>query len=251
MTLAGRRSSIPLSPAQQLNGYVSYDPITRRRVRFIETIVPTLSSDDEIPADIYYADPGSGLSPAWIGIVAAVTTGNWDATEKRFYTLYDGVSEHVNGGIRQAWPTGPFGNAQSFEPKNGTVTKFKMEFRAKFLDNADYTVYGVGLLSVISASTVYFNTATDHFIQVTRNAGNWELGTCDGSTISQSSGAGADANWHDFRVEWIDGEVALFIDEVEVITKTTNLPAQPLAFVSASEDASHRFQVMGVKLSWS
>lgn len=246
MVLGARRSPTSvMSPQAQLQAYISYDPVTRRAVRFIETIVPTLSSDAEIPADIYYAHPGAGLSPSWI--TASGPTAAWDATDLRYYTEHGASNDYTRGTLNNAWPNGVGGEASSFAPKNGDVTTCVLEFRARFNANADYTVYGVGLHNT---TPNFFDTSTYHFIQVLRNGSNWELGSCDGSTISQSSVAGGDGNIHDFRVEWDDDEIRLYVDETLKITKTTNRPAQPLAFQCITNSGTNTVHLMDFKLYW-
>lgn len=252
MVIGARRSpTMLLSPQQQLQAYVSYDPVSRRAVRFIETTVPTLSSDDEIPADIYYAYYGAGLMPAWIS-ASDIYTPTWDATEKRPYVTL-GNNDYVAGTLKQIWPTGVGGDAQSFEPKNGEATYCRIDFRAAFTSSSDYDTGGIGAKNAVAGIGVgRFDTATDHFIQVCRNNTNWELGSCDGSTISQSSAAGGDGNWHDFRVEWSASEIRLYVDDVLKITKTTNLPAQALSFLAYRYDpgTTRVITMMGVKVSW-
>ena len=251
MVLGYRRGAFIITPTQQLQAYVSYDAVTRRAVRFIETIVPTLSIDADVPADLYYVDIAAGLQPEWIGIVNGPTTLQWDATDLRFYSRFDLTSDFVYGGIRQAWPNGPFGDSKAFEPKNGNVTRLVFEFRARFNANADYTTSGIGLINSTPGSSTLFGTATDHFIQVLRNAANWELGTCDGATISQSaSSGGADGNLHEFRIEWEAAEIRLYVDALLVITKTTNLPVQPLSLAVVGHASAGTFDWMGAKISW-
>jgi hypothetical protein len=196
--------------------------------------------------------PGAGLVPEWIGIVNGTSTEQWDATDLRFYVRFStSVSDFIYGAIRQAWPTGPLGTAKSFEPKNGDVSKCVFEFRGRFAANGDYTTSGVGLLNSTPGSPTLFSSSAAHFIQVLRNTGNWELGTCDGSTISQSaSSGGADNALHDFRVEWEEGEIRLYVDDALAITKTTNLPVQPLALAMVGHASVGTFDVMGVKIRW-
>jgi len=253
MVIGARRSPTALlSPQMQLQAYVTYDPVSRRAVRFIETIVPTLSSDDEIPADIYYAWHGAGLTPSWVSAASGASNFQWDATDQRFYAALDAVNDCIIGNTRNAWPTGPCGTAQSFEPKNGNVVTCVFEFRARFNNNQDYATAGIGLCSRVGTTPgpAIFDTATDHFIQVLRNTSNWELGTCDGTTISQTSASGGDGSLHDFRVEWDASEVRLYVDETLKVTKTTNRPTQPLALLAVCANASKTMDVMGKKIYW-
>jgi len=219
-------------------------------VRFIETIVPALSSDDDVPADRYYFGIGVGMSPEWIATMVNIVTQNWDATEKRPYAIVrNGTADsYAYSSQAVAWPTGVHGAATPHAPKNGEVTKCILAFTAQFPDNVDYATEGIGLISR-TAVAIKFDTSSDHFIQVLRNAGNWELGTCDGSTISQSSAAGADGGWHDFRVEWEQSEVGLYVDGDLVITKATNLPDRALFFL-VSTDNTNDLNLVDVELEW-
>lgn len=224
------------SPNLQPQSLSSYDPKTRRNTILIAEIVPTLAlmesgAGHTIPADRYYSYLGGAVGgaqlPAWVIINSGTATfGNWDATDKRAYLKLDGsVISSSAGLLKFIYHAGPMGAATAFAPKNASTAACIIQFRARFPVNADYTVYGIGALNQIRD----FGTATDHFIQVTRNSGNWELGTCDGSTISQSaSSGGADGSFHDFKVRWADGEITLYVDDTLVVTKTTNLPTEPL-----------------------
>lgn len=247
--IIGRLEHIRRLEERNIRGiWRAYDSVTRRLTQTISETVPTLSSDDEIPADIYYAYPGAGLSPTWIAVDLNVAgTAAWDATEKSFYVNLNSTDEYVHGTLKNAWPNGLGGESSSFAPKNGEVNICTLEFRARFNANADYTVYGVGLNSTTRAA---FNTSTYHFIQVTRNAGNWELGSCDGSTISQSSVAGGDGSWHDFKVEWDDDAIRLYVDDVLMITKTTNRPAQALGFNAFTNSGTNTVDLKDFKISW-
>lgn len=216
--------------------------------RDIQRLVPVIASDADVPADIYWCHPGAGLDGNWTNS-SGVTTEQWDSTDMRFYGAMTAGTDWLQGTIRQAWPTGPFGSAHSFEPKEISVTKCVLDFRAKFVNNVDYTTVGIGLIDESTGAINAFDTATDHFIQVLRNTTAWELGTCDGATISQSSGGTADGNFHDFRVVWETSRVTLFVDEVSTIIKTTNLPAEPLA-LNILADAATQLGVMGIKISW-
>ena len=216
----------------------------------IRGIVPVISSDADIPAEIYYAHFGANCLPEWVGAEQIGSVENWDSTDERLYATLNSTGAWVYGGRRFAWPTGPYGAAHTFEPKKANVSVFVMDFHAQFAGNADYTTSGIGLLNSTPGVSRLFSTATDHFIQVLRNAGSWELGTCDGSTISQSSGGTADANFHDFKVEWESGVVNLYVDGVLTITKTTNLPAQPLAFAATGHASAGNMFITAVTMTW-
>lgn len=236
--LGARKGSTPLSYNLQPNAQYLFDPVTRRSVRYVETIVPTLAFAAQrnygIPADRYYANLGVATGSASLPEWGQATSGtinyqNWDSSGKRWYLQLDAAGVWAGAGqIRFIFPTGPFGESTTHAPKNASVAAVWIKFRARFPTNADYTAYGVGA----SSSTTLGSVGTPHLIQVGRNVGSWELGTCDGSTISQSSGGSADGNFHDFWIRWEDGvDVKLYVDEVLTITKTTNLPTEPLGVV--------------------
>lgn len=245
-----------------------YDQPTRRAALSIENTVPTLQLADTnkglmLPADRYYAhlgmidNVGAGASdtmPPWLGTVSgtgSVTLQSWDATELALYmTVNDHASSpgYIISAVPFAYPTGWGGEASTFAPKNGEVTTFQHHFRARFNSNNDYTTYGIGWMS---GGTANFGTSTDHFIQVLRNTGNWEVGTCDGATISQSSAAGGDGNWHEFKLEWDADAVRLYVDDTLVITKTTNRPTKPLKFLcTASTGVGYDFDIVDMLARW-
>ena len=52
----------------------------------------------------------------------------------------------------------------------------------------------------------------------------------DGSTRSSTDSTAADdGNWHDVHVVWTTASLTLYVDNVAVITKATNLPTRPLS----------------------
>ena len=237
MTLTARKGSTILSPQMQVSAYYQYDFATRRAVRVVETIVPTINSA-ETAAGMYYAADrfyfpigaiaSAASAPPAVDSISG-TLQSWDATQKMQYARFR------NGGVAPSvlvyfiYPTGVYGAASKFTPKNADVTKCIMQFTAKFGDNSDYgDTAGFGFLNG-GAGGRPFDTTSEHFVQVLRNTANWELGTCDGTTISQSaSSGGGDGSWHEFRVEWEAASIGLYVDDTLVITKTTNLPTKPL-----------------------
>ena len=249
MTLTVRKGSTVLSPQLQPHAYYQYDFATRRVVRVIETIVPTLSQHERgnslafLPADRFYCHLGlinsSSNVPAWLNGLVGGT----------YQTLSGGVFYWTGGdiaqGTRLAWPTGFAGDASSFAPKNTSVTKCVLEFRAAFTNNADYNARGIGLAQLGASSD--FTTA--HHIAVCRNAGVWQLGTADGTTRSESTGGTADGSFHDFRVEWETAEVRLYVDGTLTVTKTTNLPNEPLA-VHGRQQAGTEYRIVDILVRW-
>lgn len=219
-------------------------------------IVPTLhdlaAAEMSIPADRYYIQLGAAQSTThtsgWFS-TSTVSLGNWDATDKRQYARFAaGSSMGQSGFPLMIYPLGPFGQATSFAPKNAVSTKVVIQARARFNANADYTIYGFGANNFGGAAS--FNNTANHFIQVDRNSGNWELGTCDGSTISQTTGGTADSSFHNFKVEWSASNVLLYVDDVLVITKTTNMPTKPLSPFALTNDATNTMDLVDYLVEW-
>ena len=260
----GIRTNPTLLPAVsqgvQPQSLASYDPKTRRNTILIAEIVPTVhegsgQTTNYAPADRYYANIGpmmaaSNLLSWWSGTLN-LTFQNWDATERQFYArMSTDVSApgHIGGG-QNPWiiyPLGAFGAATSYAPKNASVAAVFMRFKARFNAAADYTVYGVG------GSNLNTKFDSGHFFQVTRNAGNWELGSSDGSTISQTASAGgADGSFHEFSVRWELGvSLQLYVDGILTVTKTTDLPARPLAPIVYAENSTTTVDFIDLLVEW-
>lgn len=215
----------------------------------IEGIVPVISSDADIPAEIYYAYLGANRQPEWIATLINTSLTNWDATDRRFYLRAGTDSAYVWSNTLCAFPTGPFGQFHTFDPKGNNVTEVVLEFRARFTGNADYTTSGIGLLSTTPLNNLFGNTTT-HFIQVLRNAGSWEVGSCDGAAISQTSGGSADGNFHDFRIVWATNLISFYVDDVATFSKATNLPTRPLGFALVGHASAGNVDVTAVKITW-
>lgn len=242
------------SPGLQPQSVASFDPITRRNTILVATIVPTLNLAEAAggaiyPADRFYAPLGlatsSGQVPIWVGAAGGTQIFNqWDATAKQSYLTLD-----TSGTLGTSAPTfvhylGHGGQATSYAPKNVDVSEVRVRWRGRFPTSADYTVYGFGA----NSSGTLFNTATDHFFQVTRNTTNWELGSCDGSTISQSSAAGGDSSLHEFEVRWNVTNLRLYVDGTLTITKTTNMPTKALAPCAANN--TDNVDIVDVSVEW-
>lgn len=251
------------SPNLQPQSMSSYDPLTRRNTILVATIVPTLkdgeSNDLLIPADRYYVHLGSaqastGNHPRWLGgSLSNATLAQWDATQKQQYMRISSVGTPANFGASTSpafvYPTGPFGVASSFAPKNVSSSAVWGRFTARFNANADYGA--TGGIGANNGSSSEFSTATNHFIQVTRNSGNWELGTCDGSTISQTaSSGGGDGSFHEFAWRWVSGEVTLYVDSALVVTKTTNIPTRPLFVMGVAADNTNTIDIVDYLVEW-
>lgn len=247
-------------PGRSPVSILSFDPITRRTVRFIETIVPTVDRADSktlafMAADRFYAYLGamnsSTVTPGWLTNFLRVAFQNWDATDRRFY-LRGPDPTGAGGGVYAATTDARFihyggvgGVATTHAPKNADVSKVIIEFRARFNANADYTTNGIGASSV---SATPFDSG--HMFQVLRNAGTWELGTRDGTTTSQASGGTANGSFHDFRVDWDSTQLVLSVDGVSTITKTTNLPTQPLLAIPLLTGTTDTIDIVDYAVRW-
>ena len=242
-------ATLLLNPQVQPPAQAVFDPITRRAVRYIETVVPTVfqgSSGNAItgvPADIIYQV--ATLSGTYSA--SGTTSTAWDTTNKRAYRrLGDGASSGTfDGASPECWYTGWPGNS-SYAPKNVSVTQLILEITARFNNNVDYTTFGFGLAE--SAST-QFNSSAQHWIQVLRNAGSWEVGSSDGTTLSQTSGGTGDGSWHVFKILWQSSGATLYVDGTSTITKATNLPDKPLRFLGTSP-ATSTIDIVDVKMSF-
>lgn len=256
--LGARKGSTPLSYNLQPTAQYVYDPVARRAVRYVETIVPTLKDgsdiDTPVPADRLYCNlgavAGSTTLPAWLGSSTSnATLRQWDSSSRKQYMRLSSAAAEAfvgnNGVARYLYPTGPFGEASSFAPKNVAVTRARMHWTARYNANADYGVYGIG-----AGTTIGFSDSAAHFIQITRNGSSWELGSCDGATISQSSGGTADGSWHEFRAEWSLTALELYVDDVLTITKATNMPTQPLLIAARAQDNTNTIDLADVLVDW-
>jgi hypothetical protein len=242
-------ATILVNPSVQPPAQALYDPVTRRAVRYVETIVPTIyiPGADEvidgmlpIPADRFYGLLGlqSTSSVGGFTTVGTESFEQWDATDKRLYLrLGDGAA--AAGSVNSNGPiifwAGWGGTATAHAPKNAAVSTCHIKFRARFNSSVDYNDGGIG-----GATSYDFADTSAHFFQVLRNTTNWELGTCDGATISQTSVAGGDGSFHNFHVAWSSANLLLYVDDVLLITKTTNMPTRPLmAYASSKVTASY------------
>lgn len=263
--LGARKGSTPLSYNLQPNAQYLFDPVTRRSVRYVETVVPTLNLAEArrgalFPSDRYHANIGAANSssdlPVWLQtVISSISYQNFDTSEKQFYTRIGsaGAGTIYDNSTPFIYPAGVFGAATPHAPKNASVAAAWIKLRARFNANADYATYGLGGLSLGgSLSGGAFNDSTAHFLQLARNAGSWEIGTCDGSTISQSSGGSADGSFHDFWIRWEAGvDVKLYVDQVLTITKTTNLPARPLCPVAGDAvNATNNIDIVDYLVEW-
>ena len=232
------------------------DTFLRSQVTDVLAIAPTLDRADAqsltyMAADRFYVNlglvDGIGSLPAWL-TSASVAYNTWDATDLRFYTNGAALNSIIGPSAAESRfiHYGGFGGtATDYAPKNANVTKVILEFRARFNTNGDNTVFGIGAKSVANTS---FNDG--HFIQVTRNSAVWELGTRDGTTVSQSSGGTADGSFHNFKAEWDSAQVVLYVDGVSTITKTTNRPAQPLMAFPMYADTTSSIDIVDYLVRW-
>ena len=247
-----------LSPVLQPQSIAAYDPVTRRNTILVATIVPTLAEADSLKssyflADRYYCPVGvlasTSAIPDWLGTSAAnITFQNWDATAKQFYARLSSsgaAAGNISAGSEIAHPLGVFGSAPSHAPKNADVAAVWVKFTARFNVNTDYTVYGVGL----SSDGTFSN---NHLLQVTRNAGNWELTTRNGSggSLSSSTGGTGDGDLHEFWARWSESDVKLYVDGTLTITKSTNLPTEPLQPFIYAENSTNTIDVVDYLIEW-
>lgn len=237
----GVRSTPTLLPVFSANlqpqSLASYDPLTRRNTILVANIVPTISLSENsggmalfIPSDRYYTNIGAWDSaarvPPWLQNVTGLTYKSWNSTKNRYYVTHAAAATLYSSFASIIHPLGHAGAAASYAPKNSGVAAVWVRFSAAFITNGDYGTDGIGAKA---SATAAFDTATDHFFQVLRNSGVWELGTCDGASISQqASAAPADGDEHEFGVRWSTTDIRLYVDDVLVVTKTTNLPNRPL-----------------------
>lgn len=237
------------------------NPLLEYYMDDVREIVPTLNSGASpqqtyIPSDRYYALIGpvtaAGDLPTLFAGLSSVTLTQWDTTAKKFYARLTGAGDCYigpTGKYNVIYPAGPFGTATSYAPKNSDSTTVSVKFTARFNANADYTVYGIGAHDDAATNSSFDDSATP-FFQVLRNAGNWELGSCDGSTISQSSAAGADGSLHEFEVKWNATTLRLYVDDSLVITKTTNMPIVPLRPQVWSNGSTNTIDIVDYLISW-
>ena len=249
-----RGNATLLSPQLQPQSVASFDPITRRNTILVANIVPTLSLAEAAggltyPADRFYAPlgvaPSSTYIPPWLVVSGTVIYNQWDATAKQRYLTLDTSGNLGVGAPPFIHYLGHGGQATSYAPKNVDVSEVRFRCRARFPTSADYTTYGIG---AINHTSNIFGTATDHFFQITRNTGNWELGSCDGSTISQDSVAGADGDLHEFEMRWNATNLRLYVDQVLAITKTTNMPTQSLR--ASAVNNTDNIDIVDVEVEW-
>jgi hypothetical protein len=248
---------------KRLNGRSLQDAATANDTSLaIEEMVPVICQEGGsalIPADIFYMPLGAhttaiGTPPAaWCPYPTTATydAAQWDATDKRFYVRFSNTVGATGdfGATRIVYPEGIAGKATTYNPKQKDVNTVYIKFRGAFGDNADYTDSGVGATSESSTAANMF-TAGRHFIQVLRNAGNWELGTGDGTNASQTTGGTADASLHYFTIRWTLAEVRLLVDDAVVVTKTTNLPTEPLALSLRSASDSYTIDLVDFYVGW-
>jgi hypothetical protein len=253
MPLGGLRGSTPMPSPLVPQAYASYDPVTRRKVRFIETIVPALSLADStmgsfILADRYYCKLGALSSaaaiPQWLaGVTGSGTFQQWSSPN-----LYMEGGELFGSTPLLAWYDGPMGQAPDHSPKNSSVSMFILEFRAAFPDAADYTVRGIGV-STITTSADF--AAAQHCIFVSKDATpDWVLGSADGSTLSEEVGGTADTAMHDFKVVWTSADIKLYVDGTLTVTKTTNRPTQPMRIHTRGTAGTHDLRIVDINMRW-
>lgn len=161
----------------------------------------------------------SGGVPSYMFASVSGPSSALDATEGVYHDFEGG--DDATGGSSFIHYEGPFGKAPStrvVQEEWANVSTVSLKWRGAFPDNSDYETRGVGF-------GADFATTNAHHAWFGRNSGNWQLGTGDGSTTTESTGGTADGNWHDFEIQWDANQVRAYVDGSLVITKTTNRPS--------------------------
>ena len=253
MPLGGLRGSTPIPSPVIPQAYASYDPVTRRKVRFIETIVPSVSLAESAMGAFYAADrfyakigalSGASVVPNWVGQGGGGTYQQWSSPN-----LYmSGADLIASTSPLLAWYSGFMGDSPDHSPKNFDAASFIMEFRCAFADAIDYTIRGVGV-STATASADF--AATQHCIFVSKDATpDWVLGSADGATLSEEVGGTGDTSMHDFKVVWTSADIKLYVDGTLTITKTTNRPTQPMRVHTRQAVGTHDINLVDLGIRW-
>lgn len=234
------------APGYGAFGSFAFNPSADAKLHFISQVTPVISDGESghlyIPADLYYAHwglSGGGNGPSWMSENSGTNqdVAQWDATDGRSYRRLGtagGTGElgtPSGANYKFIYPTGFAGDATEFAPKNPDVSQVIIGSRLRFPDNQDMVnTDGLGWGCIyLTGGSQY--AGTYHGFAVTRSGGNkWRLYSMDGSTRSSSDSTVADdGDLHDIHVVWAAAAITLYVDNVAVITKATNLPARPLA----------------------
>lgn len=261
--MRGVRDIATKAPGYGPFGNFASNPSQDKSLRFIEQVTPVISDTVgetfNVPADLYYINWGlSGSSGnAWMSENSGTNqdTNQWDATGKRLYRrLGNAGGQGTLGGWLNSsqfnflYPLGLGGTVTMFAPKNPNALQAIVGSRLRFVDNVDYANLGWGCGYITVGSDF---AGTGHTFNVTRSGtGFWRLYSMDGSTrSSQDSTAADDGNWHDFFVVWTATSLTLYVDNVAVISKTTNLPDRPLKPWVAGNN-THRLDIVDWRGYW-
>ena len=241
----GIRDKATQAPGYGAFGSWQFNPSADAQLHFISQVTPVISDGDDghlyMPADLYYVHwglTGASDGPVWMSEHSGTNqdVGQWDATEGRSYrrigTAAGAGLLGTGGGLSSKflYPTGFAGEATQYAPKNPDVTRCVFASRLRFPDNQDMVnTAGYGWGCIGSGSGTQY-AGTYHGFALTRSGtGYWRLYSMDGTTRSSSTSTAADdGDWHDFHVIWTLTTLTLYVDNVAVISKTTNLPARPL-----------------------
>lgn len=239
-------------------------PTQDKSLRFIEGVAPVLAGGDYVgdagvPFDSAYIHWGhASATPYWMSGNSSTNqdVGQWDPTEKRAYRRLGNAGGQGELGalgsgpnLGMFHPLGYLGEQTQFAPKNPNAQRFVLGSRMRFVDNADYNTIGWGM-GYSTAGPVNFGGPGHHFNVTRSGTGVWRLYSEDGSTrSSQDSTAADDGNWHDVFVVWAETALTLYIDNVAVISKTTNLPTYPLQPWVAG-DNTHRIDIVDWRGYW-
>lgn len=242
----GIRDRATQAPGYGSFGNVAFNPSADAKLDFISQVTPVISDGDAahlyMPADLYYVHwglAGGATGPSWMSENSGTNhdIAQWDATDGRTYRRIGtaggagelGTTSSAN--FKFIYPTGFAGEATQFAPKNPDVQQVIVGSRLRFPDSQDMVnTDGYGWGCIYLASGTQYAGTFDGFAVTRSGANKWRLYSMDGSTRSSTDSTAADdGNWHDVHVVWTTASLTLYVDNVAVITKATNLPTRPLS----------------------
>lgn len=258
--------------ATQAPGYGAFasfaqNPSEAKKLHFISQVTPVLSTGEDrsvgVPADLYYVHWGvcpAAHGPAWMSSGSGLQQDllQWDATEQRLYrrigTAAGAGALGLPTGDPFVYPLGVAGAATEYAPKNPDAVQVIVGGRLRFPDNQDMVnTDGYGWGCIGNGSGIQYAGTYDGFAVTRSGTGYWRLYTMDGTTRSSSDSTDADdGNWHDIHVVWAAGSITLYVDNVAVISKTTNLPSRPLTpYIQANgSGTAKRIDIVDWRCSW-
>lgn len=273
MALLNQAKGATQAPGGGQYSYVNGDAVVKAQVHFLSKVAPVLFPNDggtgplvTNPADAFYFDIGrdTGSSLVWAGMASGggMAVQQWDSTAEQFYCRLGATSSSSVGtstagtsqGGRIIYPRGLGGLATDSAPKPvGSPTKVILSGKWRFTQNADYNTDGVGAATVATGTGFNGTGAGGSFNICPDGAGHWKLYTNDGTTRSSSTGGTSDTTTlHEFQIIWtLEGTptITLYVDDVATITKTTNLPTQPLS-VYAQSVGTNKIDMVDISVRW-